>query len=117
MNRIIHRMRQKPDHQRKRIALMLSGGTTLLLFAIWAVTLPARIDGFSKAQPAAVSASTPINAIRQNVSNSYETLKNDLNANSPESMNSGGPAYVSNGVVVSDPNATTSGSYLDEFSY
>ncbi len=47
MTNLIKRLHEKPDHHRKAVALGVSFIITLMIFGIWASTLPEKISGVS----------------------------------------------------------------------
>jgi hypothetical protein len=44
MKNIIHRLHEKPEHHRNAVALGVSLIVTLMIFGIWASTLPSRFS-------------------------------------------------------------------------
>ena len=99
-------MRQKPESHRRRVALMLSAGATLFLFAVWAATIPAQFADIN-GQSAAVSASTPLDSLKQNFGDSYTSLRDNLSSGPGAGVTSDDASYVSNGVVLSDATSTS----------
>jgi hypothetical protein len=47
MTNLLHKLHQKPEHHRKAVALGVSFVVTLMIFGIWASTLPSKISGVS----------------------------------------------------------------------
>jgi hypothetical protein len=45
MKNILHKLHEKPEHHRKAIALGTSIAITLMIFGIWASTLPEKFSG------------------------------------------------------------------------
>ena len=109
MSMFKHTMSNKSEAHRKRVALLLSGGATLFIFAVWAVALPARLANLSGNNSSA-SAASPIDAIAKNVNDSVSSLKNNINAGFTEplpSNNANQTQNISNGVVISDTSAAS----------
>jgi hypothetical protein len=107
MSTVIDRLREKPEYHRKRIALATSAGITLVLFAIWMATLPTRLAQFAPAQPAAISASSPIDSLRQNFGDSYQNLRNNISGTAPTMDVPTSDSRVSNGVVITQSASST----------
>jgi cytoskeletal protein RodZ len=111
IHRAIHHTRQKPIHHRKRVALAVSFLITFLLFAVWAVTLPARFANPAEPQPAAVTASSPAESVNQ-YNQSYNTIKSQVSSGSQMNQASVDEYnQESNGVIISDPAASSTDGY------
>jgi hypothetical protein len=106
MKEIIHKLRSKPEHYRRGVALGVSAGVTLLLGGAWLITLPVRLNAISQTskgtQPAAVSA-TPLEALQTSLNQGISSSKSNSSA-APADTQDSQQSYVSNGVVITDQN-------------
>lgn len=74
---LIERLKQKPEHHRRRVAFGVSGGITAIIFILWAsVILPndTRQVALQK-QESKPSGETPIATLRNGVAQVYEAFQ------------------------------------------
>jgi hypothetical protein len=75
MSRYLENMRQKPERERKRLALFSSLGITLVLAAIWIATIPVRFG------PAVASQTAAVDDAGNSDSQSFDEFKQQMNGN------------------------------------
>lgn len=88
MTNIIHRLHQKPEHHRKAVALGVSLIVTLMIFGIWASTLPSKLNSVSgvaeATQKKLEDGITPLATVKASFDEAAQSLKDLRNVGSGE---------------------------------
>lgn len=89
----LDKLREKPESVRITYALLASGGITGVLFLLWAVTLPTRLQEFSapSSDQYVAAGAAPFDALKQNVDDGFKSIK-DLLGTSPLNQENYQPA-------------------------
>jgi hypothetical protein len=78
MRKYLKELHKKPEHHKKRFALLVSGTTTLLIFTIWCVakfgTFSGNVAADTEVKDTASSAVSPLESIRASASDAFSTL-------------------------------------------
>lgn len=82
MKKYLNNLYNKPDHHKKRFALLASGTITLIIFGFWSLTVFPQTAQEQIAQETtesvAVKEVSPFESIGMNLASSLEALKNSL---------------------------------------
>jgi cytoskeletal protein RodZ len=80
MENYLNRLRNKPDHHKRRIALGLSVFFTGLIFVVWlSVLLPQNASRVVAQSGTETKGETPIKALSNGVAQAYDAMKNTIN--------------------------------------
>ena len=79
---MLHALRQKPEHQKRKIAVVTSILVTAIIFGVW---LSSTIHSFSvlNAEPSesgeiSVAPESPFSLVKDNVASAYESISKDI---------------------------------------
>jgi len=82
MKRYLAELYKKPDHHKKRFALLASGTITLFIFGAWSLAVfPPKADqplSGGKNNDSNVSEVSPFQSIRMNLATSLEAIRNSF---------------------------------------
>lgn len=80
MRKIIERLKERPEHHRRRVTFATSAGFTALVFVVWAsVILPSGIKSTVAKSETKRDAESPIGTLRTSVASVYEATKDLFN--------------------------------------
>jgi predicted metalloprotease len=85
MRKLVEKLKDKPEHHRRRVTFAVSAGLTSLVFVVWvSVILPQGLDSVSVAQdtPSKKQAQTPFGTLSASMAQVYEAAKSLVNDSS-----------------------------------
>jgi len=80
MWQMLERLRERPDHEKRSVALLLAGGLTLVVVLGWLITLPGRIASVGEETETLANARDAFAPIGENINlflEEYEKLQGE----------------------------------------
>ena len=77
MDRYLAKLHKKPDHHKKRFALLASGTITLFIFGVWSLATFG-VSGISEKVVVEKNEVSPFESLRMSLGSSFEALKNSF---------------------------------------
>ena len=77
MDRYLAKLHKKPDHHKKRFALLASSTITLFIFGVWSLTTFG-VNSISREVVVEKSEVSPLQSLRTSLASSFEALKNSF---------------------------------------
>src|SRR4051812_26170179 len=89
MSQTLSKLREKPEHHRRRIAFMASSGVMVVIVAIWVTTFSVRFPQLSNAGSNEAAAAAALNdqsansvdSVKNNFADGYNSINQALNQN------------------------------------
>ncbi len=102
MFKTLDRLRKKPDAVRRKYAFGISLGLVAVIGGFWLNAFVSNLSSSSQSATVESSAPSPLNAVSQNISEGYQSVKDNIANSNPFTNPAAATSSASDQVIITD---------------